>query len=81
LIGDDYFKRYGSEMAKEQREAVERDVEEKLRQVPEEDMPAIVEENEEVQVQQDAQSEQPADDSPPAETEKAEESADTTGTR
>ena len=81
LIGDDYFKRYGSEMAKEQREAVERDVEEKLRQVPEEDMPAIVEENEEVQVQQDAQSEQPAEDSPPAETEKAEESADTTGTR
>jgi monofunctional biosynthetic peptidoglycan transglycosylase len=54
LIGDDYFKRYGSEMAKEQREAVERDVEEKLKQLPEEDVPAIVEENDEQESLQDS---------------------------
>ena len=53
LIGDDYFKRYGSEMAKEQREAAERDVEEKLKQLPEEDVPAIVEENDEQEAPQD----------------------------
>jgi len=56
LIGDDYFKRYGSEMAKEQREAVERDVEEKIEQLPEEDVPTIVEENEEVNTSKDEKS-------------------------
>ena len=39
LIGDDYFKRYGSEMASDQREAMEREVEEKLRRIPEEELP------------------------------------------
>jgi monofunctional biosynthetic peptidoglycan transglycosylase len=61
LIGDDYFKRYGSEMGKEQREAAERDVEEKLKQLPEEDVPAIVEENDDPEVPQDIK---PIDDSP-----------------
>lgn len=79
LIGDDYFKRYGSEMAKEQREAVERDVEEKLRQLPEDEVPAIVEENEEVAVQQDEQPEQSAPESPIIESEEAAVAADTTG--
>lgn len=79
LIGDDYFKRYGSEMGKEQREAVERDVEEKLRQLPEEDMPAIVEENEEAAVQQDEPQEQSAPESPAIESEGASVAADTTG--
>ena len=79
LIGDDYFKRYGSEMAKEQREAVERDVEEKLRQLPEDEVPAIVEENEEVAVQQDEQPEQSAPESPNIESEEAAVAADTTG--
>jgi membrane peptidoglycan carboxypeptidase len=78
LIGDDYFKRYGSEMAKEQREAVERDVEEKLRQLPEDEVPAIVEENEEVAVQQDEQPEQSAPESPIIESEEAAVAADTT---
>jgi monofunctional biosynthetic peptidoglycan transglycosylase len=79
LIGDDYFKRYGSEMAKEQREAVERDVEEKLRQLPEDEVPAIVEENEEVAVQQDEQPEQSAPESPIIESEEATVASDTTG--
>ena len=39
LIGDDYFKRYGSEMASDQREAMEREVEEKLKRIPEEELP------------------------------------------
>jgi monofunctional biosynthetic peptidoglycan transglycosylase len=65
LIGDDYFKRYGSEMAKEQREAAERDVEEKLKQLPEEDVPAIVEENDEQETQQDTK---PTEDVPSKET-------------
>jgi len=78
LIGDDYFKRYGSEMGKEQREAVERDVEEKLRQLPEDEVPAIVEENEEPAVQQDEPTEQPTEESPSIESEKETESADTT---
>ena len=80
LIGDDYFKRYGSEMGKEQREAVERDVEEKLRQLPEDEVPAIVEENEEPAVQQDEPTEQPTEESPSIESEKETESADTTST-
>jgi monofunctional biosynthetic peptidoglycan transglycosylase len=78
LIGDDYFKRYGSEMAKEQREAVERDVEEKLRQLPEDEVPAIVEENEEAVLQQDEQPEQSAPESPTIESEEAAVAADTT---
>lgn len=78
LIGDDYFKRYGSEMGKEQREAVERDVEEKLRQLPEDEVPAIVEENEEQEVQQEDQTEQPTDESPSIESEKEAVSADST---
>jgi monofunctional biosynthetic peptidoglycan transglycosylase len=78
LIGDDYFKRYGSEMAKEQREAVERDVEEKLRQLPEDEVPSVVEENEEPAVQQDEQREQPTEENPSIESEKEAASADTT---
>jgi monofunctional biosynthetic peptidoglycan transglycosylase len=44
LIGDDYFKRYGGEVAREEREAQERDVEEKLKQIPEDEVPTVVEE-------------------------------------
>jgi len=44
LIGDDYFKRYGVEVAREEREAQERDVEEKLKQIPEDEVPTVVEE-------------------------------------
>jgi hypothetical protein len=66
-------------MAKEQREAVERDVEEKLRQLPEDEVPAIVEENEEVAVQQDEQPEQSAPESPIIESEGATVASDTTG--
>lgn len=44
LIGDDYFKRYGGEMPKEERDARERAVEEKLNELPEEDVPAREEE-------------------------------------
>jgi hypothetical protein len=75
LIGDDYFKRYGSEMAKEQREAAERDVEEKLKQLPEEDVPAIVEENEDPEVPQDIK---PIDDSPTQDADTKSTVADTT---
>lgn len=46
LIGDDYFKRYGSDVASEEREAREKDVEEKLKDLPEEEVPAIVDESE-----------------------------------
>jgi len=78
LIGDDYFKRYGSEMAKEQREAAERDIEEKILQLPEEDVPAIVEENEEGNTPLEQQSPQEAKDSSADETELLKEPADTT---
>jgi monofunctional biosynthetic peptidoglycan transglycosylase len=80
LIGDDYFKRYGSEMAKEQREAEERDVEEKLRQLPEDEVPAIVEENEEAVLQQDEHPEQSSPEYPTIESEEPAVAADTTGT-
>jgi len=70
LIGDDYFKRYGSEMAKEQREAAEREVEEKLQKLPEEEVPAIVEENEEEVVPSEVLPEQPDDETPSNEDEK-----------
>jgi monofunctional biosynthetic peptidoglycan transglycosylase len=73
LIGDDYFKRYGSEMAKEQREAAERDVEEKLKQLPEEDVPSIVEENADQETQPD---DKPALDVPSDETGNTPEVAD-----
>jgi monofunctional biosynthetic peptidoglycan transglycosylase len=75
LIGDDYFKRYGSEMAKEQREAVERDVEEKLKQLPEEEVPAIVEENDNSEVPQDNK---PIDDAPSQDADTKSMVADTT---
>ena len=75
LIGDDYFKRYGSEMAKEQREAAERDVEEKLKQLPEEDVPAIVEENDDPEVPQDIK---PIDDSSSQDADTKSTVADTT---
>lgn len=78
LIGDDYFKRYGSEMAKEQREAAERDVEEKLKQLPEEEVPSIVEENVEADVEREAQPEQREEEIPSGESEKVTEEADTT---
>jgi hypothetical protein len=48
LIGDDYFKRYGGEVAREEREAQERDVEEKLKQLPEDEVPTIVEDTPDV---------------------------------
>jgi monofunctional biosynthetic peptidoglycan transglycosylase len=49
LIGDDYFKRYGGEVAREEREAQERDVEEKLKQLPEDEVPTIVEDTPEAE--------------------------------
>ena len=79
LIGDDYFKRYGSEMAKEQREAAEREVEEKLQQLPEEDVPAIVEESDEEVVPNEVQSEQPVEETPSNDGEKKTEVPDSTG--
>jgi monofunctional biosynthetic peptidoglycan transglycosylase len=79
LIGDDYFKRYGSEMAKEQREAAEREVEEKLQQLPEEDVPAIVEESDEEVVPNEVQSEQPVEETPLNDGEKKTEVPDSTG--
>jgi monofunctional biosynthetic peptidoglycan transglycosylase len=45
LIGDDYFKRYGGEVPREEREAKELDVEKKLKDLPEEEVPTIVEES------------------------------------
>jgi transcriptional regulator with XRE-family HTH domain len=41
LIGDDYFKRYGSEVAQEEREARERDVEEELKKLPDDEVFSI----------------------------------------
>jgi monofunctional biosynthetic peptidoglycan transglycosylase len=45
LIGDDYFKRYGSEVAQEEREARERDVEEELKKLPDDEVPSVVDES------------------------------------
>jgi membrane peptidoglycan carboxypeptidase len=49
LIGDDYFNRYSKDVAEEKREAEEREVEEKLKAVPEDDIPTVIEEEQEVQ--------------------------------
>jgi monofunctional biosynthetic peptidoglycan transglycosylase len=49
LIGDDYFNRYSKDVAEEKREAEEREVEEKLKAVPDEDIPTVIEEEQEVQ--------------------------------
>jgi hypothetical protein len=49
LIGDDYFNRYSKDVAEEKREAEEREVEEKLKAVPEDDIPTVIEEEPEVQ--------------------------------
>jgi monofunctional biosynthetic peptidoglycan transglycosylase len=49
LIGDDYFNRYSKDVAEEKREAEEREVEEKLKAVPEDDIPTVIEYEQEVQ--------------------------------
>jgi monofunctional biosynthetic peptidoglycan transglycosylase len=80
LIGDDYFKRYGSETAKEQREAAERDVEEKLKQLPEDEVPAIVEENVEVDTPSEQPKESVENDAPTFENESLPTAADSSDT-
>jgi monofunctional biosynthetic peptidoglycan transglycosylase len=45
LIGDDYFKRYGSEMASEKREAIEKEVEEKLEKLSDDEVPSVLEDS------------------------------------
>jgi monofunctional biosynthetic peptidoglycan transglycosylase len=71
LIGDDYFKRYGGDIAKEQREAAERDVEEKLKQLPEEEVPTIVEDNDEMDNPSENNSEQKTDEAASQESEES----------
>ncbi len=60
LIGDDYFKRYGSDVAIEERQAKEKDVEKKLQQLPDDDVPAIVDETEEAVAPYQHPKEEPA---------------------
>jgi monofunctional biosynthetic peptidoglycan transglycosylase len=78
LIGDDYFKRYGSEMASDQREAIEREVEEKLKRIPEDELPVSEEELPEKEVTNVEPAESENEQSVPEVPEVKSESSDTT---
>jgi monofunctional biosynthetic peptidoglycan transglycosylase len=67
LIGDDYFKRYGGDTAPEVREKEEKETEEKLKDLPVEDLPQVIEEDESdnnAPKQEDSTTEPPIENQP-----------------